>query len=207
VLEAAQPKIYLASRSPRRRELLDQVGIDYDVLTCREDVRRGADVDETPLAQEPARDYVLRLACAKAQSAWQRVGERKLARYPVLAADTTVVLGKRIIGKPADREQAMQILRQLSGRRHQVLSAVAVCRAQALATALSASTVEFKVLTEAEIRDYCATAEPLDKAGAYAAQGRAAAFIRKLSGSYSGVVGLPLYETVQLLREFGIGAA
>ncbi|HTP94342.1 MAG TPA: Maf family protein [Burkholderiales bacterium] len=197
-------RIYLASRSPRRRELLKQIGVAYELLLYREDARRGPDVDERPEPAEAASDYVLRVARSKAETAWRRVTERKLPHRPVLAADTAVVLDERILGKPAGREQAAEMLSQLSDRVHQVLTAVAVHDGNALKTALSASEVEFRELSAQEIRRYLAGAEAYDKAGAYAVQGRAAVYIRRLSGSYSGVVGLPLYETAELLREFGI---
>ena len=198
-------RIYLASRSPRRRELLRQIGVAYSVLLFREDSRRGADLDERPLEAEAPAVYVQRVSRAKAELAWQRVAQRNLPQHPVLAADTTVVLDERILGKPAGPEQAIETLATLSGRRHQVLTAIALCRGSVLETALSASEVEFRHLSAQEIRRYVATGEPLDKAGAYAVQGRAAAFIRHISGSYSGVMGLPLYETAELLRRFGVG--
>ena len=196
--------IYLASRSPRRRELLKQIGIGFELLLFREDSKRGVDLDERPLEHESAGEYVIRVARAKADMAWQRVADRRLFRRPVLAADTTVALGNDIFGKPADRDEAAEMLNRLAGRTHQVLTAVAVCREDILHTALSVSEVEFKPLSEQEIRHYVASGEPLDKAGAYAVQGRAAAFIQRLAGSYSGVMGLPLYETAELLHKFGI---
>lgn len=189
-------RIYLASRSPRRRELLKQIGASFDLLI--------PDVNEAPLEKEAPTDYVLRISRIKAEVGWMRVVERKLPRFPVLAADTVVVVGRRIIGKPSGRPGAVEMLRLLSGRSHKVFTAVSVARAGRLEQRLSVSTVRFKPLTEHEIQHYVATGEPLDKAGAYAIQGRAAAFIEKIEGSYSGVMGLPLYETTQLLAEFGI---
>lgn len=197
-------RIYLASRSPRRRELLKQIGVGYELLLLREDPARGADVDETPLPGEAPRDYVLRITRAKAEVSWLRLQQRKLPRMPVLAADTAVVLDERILGKPADSEAAAEMLRALSGREHQVLTAVALAFEQRLAIRLSLSTVGFRNLSDDEIRRYILTGEPRDKAGAYAIQGRAAGFVASLSGSYSGVMGLPLFETSELLTEFGM---
>jgi septum formation protein len=189
-------RIYLASQSPRRRELLQQIGVGFELLV--------PDVNEAPLAREAPADYVARIARIKAEVAWMRVMEGKLPRLPVLAADTTVALGRSILGKPADREEAQTMLARLSGRRHRVYTAVAVAFGGRLEQRLSATTVQFRALTEREIRHYAASGEPLDKAGAYAIQGRAAAFVSALSGSYSGVMGLPLYETAGLLADFGI---
>jgi len=197
-------RIYLASRSPRRRELLKQIGVGYEMLLLREDSARSVDVDETPLPGEAPRDYVLRITRAKAETGWLRLQQRKLPHMPVLAADTAVVLGERIMGKPVDSAAAAEMLRALSGREHQVLTAVALAFDKRLAMRLSVSTVSFKSLSDDEIRRYILTGEPLDKAGAYAIQGRAAAFISSLGGSYSGVMGLPLFETTQLLTEFGM---
>lgn len=197
-------RIYLASRSPRRRELLRQAGIAYEILLYREDSRRGVDVDETPHAGEDPRDYVLRMARIKAQAASLRLHQRRLLDYPVLSADTTVVLDGRILGKPADRAQALAMLSELSGRSHEVLTAIAVCRQDRLETRLSVSVVEFAAVSAARLRQYVASGEPLDKAGAYGIQGRAGAFVRRLSGSYTGVMGLPLFETVELLESFGV---
>ena len=200
-------RIYLASRSPRRRELLKQIGIAFEVLLLREDLRRGSDVDERPLPAETPAAYVTRIARAKAETGWRQVAKRALPPYPVLAADTTVALDNEIISKPADAEQARQLLARLSGRTHQVLTAVAIARMNRLETALSISAVEFRQLDAGEIRRYVASGEPLDKAGAYAIQGAAAAFVRAISGSYSGIVGLPLYETAELLHRYDITPA
>ena len=197
-------RFYLASRSPRRRELLKQIGIPFEILLFREDTKRGADVDESPLADEDSRAYVLRMARIKAEAARLRMAQRKLPIYPVLAADTTVVVDTTILGKPADLEEASAMLTLLSGRKHEVLTAVAVCHVDRLETRLSVSSVEFGLLSAQKIRQYVASGEPLDKAGAYAIQGRAGAFVRHLSGSYSGVMGLPLYETTELLDAFGL---
>ena len=195
--------IYLASRSSRRRELLKQIGVSFEVLLLREGPQRAADFDETPLAGELPSDYVLRIAQAKAEAGWARLGQRRLMRFPVLSADTTVALDAQILSKPADREEAVAFLRQLSGKTHQVHSAVAVKFDHRLEVALSTTDVLFRELEEQEIRQYVVSGEPQDKAGAYAIQGRAAVFVRAISGSYSGVMGLPLYETSQLLAKFG----
>jgi len=198
-------RLYLASRSPRRRELLKQIGIGHEVLLFRENPARSLDVDETPLPNEAPCNYVQRIARAKAEHGGYCVKQRMLPRLPVLAADTAVVLGERILGKPNGRDGALEMLNALSGRSHEVLTAVAVTLGERLIMRLSVSTVEFKTLSADEILHYAATGEPLDKAGAYAIQGRAAAFVAHLSGSYSGVMGLPLFETAELLSEFGVG--
>ncbi|HEV7477506.1 MAG TPA: Maf family protein, partial [Burkholderiales bacterium] len=157
------------------------------------------EVNEDPLAGEAPAAYVERVARAKAESGWRRMMQRNLPQAPVLAADTTVALGSRILGKPASREEAAEMLAALSGTRHEVLTAVALQQGEWLESALSVSEVEFKKLTDEEIRQYVATGECDDKAGAYAIQGRAARFIIELRGSYTGVMGLPLYETSQLI--------
>lgn len=200
-------RIYLASRSPRRRELLKQIGVNFELLLLREHPVRGNDVDETPLPGEAPGDFVLRIAQAKAEAGWLRITERRLPRLlhrlPLLAADTAVVLDGVILGKPGGAEPAVRMLRSLAGRTHQVLTAVAVVYDDQMELRLSASNVTFAPMGEHEIRHYVASGEPLDKAGAYAIQGRAAAFVTRLEGSYSGVMGLPLYETAELLRHFG----
>ena len=193
-------RIYLASRSPRRRELLKQLGVTFEVLLFREAERRGADVDETPQADERAEDYVQRVAQAKAQAGTLYMAQRKLPVYPVLGADTTVTLDGYILGKPSGEEEAIEMLRALSGRTHEVMTAVSICRLDTVSTRLSLSEVAFAPLSESQIRAYVATGEPLDKAGAYAIQGRAAAFVRRMSGSYTGIMGLPLFETAELLK-------
>ena len=198
--------IYLASRSPRRRELLKQIGVTFEIVLLREEVKRGADVDETALPNEKPDVYALRIACTKAELAARYMGRRALPARPVLAADTTVVCDDRIIGKPADREDAVGILKLLAGRQHEVITAVALATPSRLEKAVSVSRVWFRSLGEDEIRRYVATGEPLDKAGAYAVQGRAAAFTTRIEGSFSGIMGLPLAETADLLRKFGIDA-
>ena len=197
-------KIYLASRSPRRRELLAQIGVGFDLLLLRDDPARGNDVDESPLSGENPHDYVLRVSHAKAEVGWRRVQQRRLPHFPVLGADTVVVLNDRIMGKPANRDEAMEMLLALSGKRHEVLTAVAVAHAGRIEQKLSATIVQFGKLTDHVVRRYAMTGEPFDKAGAYAIQGHAAAFIEKIEGSYSGVMGLPLYETAELLASFGV---
>jgi septum formation protein len=191
--------IYLASRSPRRRELLTQIGVRYSLLLFRSRPESKEEVNEDPLEGEAPAVYVERVARAKAESGWRRMMQRNLPQAPVLAADTTVALAGRIFGKPASRDEAAQMLAALSGTRHEVLTAVALAQGDWLESALQVSEVEFKKLGDDEIRQYVATGECDDKAGAYAIQGRAARFIVDMRGSYSGVMGLPLYETCQLL--------
>jgi septum formation protein len=198
--------IYLASRSARRRELLSQIGVPYQVLLLREDLRRGIDVDETRLAGEPPDVHVMRVAQAKAESAARQIPARGLTRAPVLGADTSVVVGDETLGKPASADDAANMLGRLSGCRHQVLTAVAVVYGDRLETALSFSEVEFRELSQADIQHYIESGEPFDKAGAYAIQGKAAIFARTIEGSYSGIMGLPLFETAELLRRVGIDA-
>lgn len=198
-----QPRIYLASQSPRRRELLKQIGINFEMLLLRSDARRNIFVDETPQPGEQPEAYVRRVSLAKAEAGYAALNFRNLPSFPVLAADTTVTLGGEILGKPDNAEHAGAMLRRLSGREHQVLSAVAVVLEDHAEVALSVSTVRFAVLAEERIRRYLHTREYTDKAGGYAIQGYAGAFIEHLSGSYSGVMGLPLFETVQLLQQFG----
>ncbi len=194
--------IYLASRSPRRRELLQLLGVAFDELLAHE--MHGADADETPLTGEAPVVYAMRVARAKAELGWRQVAARGLAVLPVLAADTTVAIGEEILGKPADALDAQRMLRRLTGRTHWVHTAVAVAHRDRIETALSSSAVEFRNLDDTEIEAYVAGGEPLDKAGAYAIQGEAAAFVRTLTGSYSGIMGLPLAQTAALLRMFGI---
>jgi septum formation protein len=185
--------IYLASGSPRRRELLRQIGVSYRVIDTA--------VDETALKDEAALAYVSRVAAAKANAGW--LCSRDPNDAPVLAADTAVVLDGSILGKPRDRGDALDILRRLSGRSHEVLTAVALRVAAGLGSRISLSVVTFRSIDAAEAGAYWDTGEPRDKAGAYAIQGRAATFIADLRGSYSGVMGLPLFETAELLRAAG----
>ena len=191
--------IYLASRSPRRRELLAQIGIRYHLLLFRSRPGETVDVDESTFGGEAPEAYVERMARTKVEAGWQRMLQRNLPRAPVLSADTTVALEGKIFGKPADREDAAAMLAALSGRSHEVLTAVALKSDDWMESALSRSEVRFKALTAAEIAAYVETGECDDKAGAYAIQGRAARFVVDLHGSYSGVMGLPLYETGNLL--------
>ncbi len=190
--------IYLASRSPRRQELLGQIGVKFMAMEI--------DVDETVLGGESPRTYVERLARAKSVAGWQRVERDDLPRAPVLGADTTVAIDGRILGKPVDRREAAQMLASLSGRLHEVLTAVSLKFGPRLESAVSVSEVRFKTLTNEEIARYVATGECEDKAGAYGIQGHAARFVADLHGSFSGVMGLPLYETAQLMDQLGSAA-
>lgn len=203
-------RIHLASRSPRRRELLEQIGIDYAVIDI--------EVDETRRTAEAACDYVLRVAADKARAGLATLSAQETAPAAaqaapsppepiVLAADTSVVIGTDILGKPDDATDALRMLADLSGREHQVLSGVALATVSGITTALSTSTVRMRETSAEERAAYVATGEPLDKAGAYAIQGGAAVFIEHLEGSYSGVMGLPLFETANLLRDCGALAA
>jgi septum formation protein len=186
--------VYLASASPRRRALLAQIGVPFQVLTVM--------VDEARQPGEAPDAYVLRLAREKADAGWRARPLRHPS--PVLAADTTVVLDGRILAKPADRSEGERMLRELGGRTHAVLTAVAVATAEGLIARTSRSEVTFRAISAAEARDYWATGEPRDKAGGYAIQGGAAIFIADLRGSYSGVMGLPLFETAELLEQAGV---
>ncbi|WP_133716656.1 Maf family protein [Methylocaldum gracile] len=191
-MDTRSPQIILASASPRRRELLDQLGIAYDVMP--------AAIHEHPQPNEPPEAYVQRVAAEKSLETWKSSG----GRLPVLAADTEVVLDGNILGKPQDFEHASRMLSQLAGREHRVLSAVSLRKGDRHWEALSVSSVSFRRMSQEEIEAYWATGEPRDKAGAYAIQGKGAVFIRHLSGSYSGVMGLPLFETAELLKCVGI---
>ncbi len=188
------PALLLASRSPRRRELLEQAGIAFRVVDVL--------VDETVRPGEAPAAYVARVAADKARAAVQALPVD--GRAPVLAADTSVVVDGKVLGKPADSQHAAAMLRRLSGRTHEVMTAVALADGARLHSALSTSRVRFRALSDADIDAYVATGEPVDKAGAYAIQGIAACFIEHLDGSYSGVMGLPLFETAQLLAQVGI---
>ncbi len=189
--------LYLASQSPRRLELLRQIGLLPTAL------RLGAVIDETPLPGEDAVAYVARLARRKAEAGVQAIAERRLPVLPVVAADTTVTIDHAILGKPADADEAAAMLRRYSGRTHTVLTGVAVALGGRLESAISESEVHFKPLSETEIAAYVASKEGYDKAGGYGIQGRAALFVARLSGSYSGVMGLPLFETSELLKAVG----
>ena len=191
--------IYLASRSPRRRELLSQIGVRYHLLLFRERVGEKPDVDESVLEGEAPAAYVERMARAKADTGWRRMLQRNLPPAPVLAADTTVALDGRIYGKPENRAEAEEILAALAGKRHEVLTAVALKNQDWIEVALSTSEVQLKALSRDDIAQYVASGEGDDKAGAYGIQGRAARFVAEIRGSYSGIMGLPLFETGQLI--------
>ncbi|CAN5205804.1 Maf family protein [soil metagenome] len=197
-------KIYLASKSPRRRELLRQIGVEFELMMLRDHPPRGPEVSEIVMPGELPADYVTRVAREKADFAWNTLLYRRLPNRPILAADTTVALGTRIFGKPANQAEAIDMLKALSGRTHQVLTSVAICHDGEMLQITQTSDVAFGVLTEEVIRAYCATSEPYDKAGGYAIQGLAALFIQDIAGSYSGIMGLPLFETAQLLQQAGI---
>ena len=201
-----QKKIYLASKSPRRRELLRQVGIDFDILSLRSDPARAVDVSEEAFANEPALDYVARVAREKGAFGWNLLHLRRMPVRPVLSADTTVTIDGEILGKPADRNEAAAMLERLSGRTHQVLTSVALHYTDVFEQVTQVSNVRFAQLTPAAIRAYCATPEPYDKAGAYGIQGLAALFIEHIEGSHSGIMGLPVFETAQLLQKAGVSA-
>ena len=197
--------IFLASRSPRRRELLQQIGVRFEPLLFREGARADTDTDEAVIAGEDPDAYVRRIAQMKANAAWQRVTMRRgLQKKPVLVADTTVALANEILGKPADRADAERMLALLSGTQHRVLTAVAITFEGRVEMAVSESLVTFAPIGAEHIAAYVKSGEPFDKAGAYAVQGRAAAFIERIEGSYTGIMGLPLYETTRLLAKFGI---
>jgi septum formation protein len=200
------PALYLASRSPRRRELLTQLGQPFLLLPFRGVQREDLDVSEDVREGEDADTYVARVARAKALGGEKRLGWRRLGAGLVLSADTTVELDGEILGKPADTADAARMLAKLSGRTHRVLTAVAVSDSHRLEHVLSVSTVRFARLEQRDIDRYVASGEPMDKAGAYGIQGRAGAFVEHIEGSYTGIVGLPLNETWQLLRRFGMPA-
>lgn len=188
----SNPKLVrLASASPRRAELLRQIGIGFE--------QSAVNVPEVPRPDEAPEVFVLRLALAKA-----RAGVEQGGGLPVLGADTVVVVDEQILGKPRDREDGLAMLARLAGREHQVYTGVALVDSEQELTRLSVSNVEFDQLNAAQLAAYWASGEPADKAGAYAIQGLGACFVRRLEGSYSGVMGLPLYETAELLRAFGI---
>ena len=193
--------IYLASQSPRRSQLLEQIGVPHRLLLP--DAQEDAEALEAALPGESPTAYVQRVTALKLDAALARLKRRGLPPAPVLCADTTVALGRRILGKPADAAEARAMLEALSGRSHRVLTAVALGAGRRRGAALSVSTVRFAPLDAARIRAYVASGEPLGKAGAYAVQGRAAAFIAHIAGSHSGIMGLPVFETAELLRGFG----
>jgi septum formation protein len=188
-----KPLILLASASPRRSALLTQIGVEHQV--------RPVDIDERIQPGEAPAQYVRRLAIAKAETLWSRLMEQD--RQPVLGSDTSVALANEILGKPADRADGLQMLKRLSARTHQVYTAVALRHAAGCETRLSVSEVTFRALSRTEMEAYWRSGEPVDKAGGYAIQGQAALFIERIAGSYSGIVGLPLFETAELLHMIG----
>src|SRR5659263_164332 len=193
--------IYLASHSPRRRQLLEQLGVRHELLLP--DADEDTEALELVLPNEPPAAYVKRVTQLKLDAALRRLKRRGLPAAPILCSDTTVALGRKIYGKPTDPADATRMLTELSSKTHRVLTAVAVATARKREQALSESRVTFAALTPQQIQTYVDSGEPMGKAGAYAVQGRAAAFISHLSGSYSGIMGLPMFETAQLLRLFG----
>lgn len=203
-MKPIEHRIYLASKSPRRRELLRQIGVEFSLLMLRDQTPRGPEVTEEIRPGEPAQDYVNRVALEKAVCAEQTMLWRKLPPRPILSADTSVAIDGQILGKPADPDEAASMLKLLSGRTHQVLTSVCIRHDLQTWQITHVSEVQFAPLSEADISVYCTTAEPYDKAGGYAIQGFAAVFITEIAGSYSGIMGLPLFETAQLLREVGI---
>jgi len=203
-MKVLDKKIYLASKSPRRRELLRQVGVEFELLSLRADPARGVDVSEDVNGDEPALDYVERVARAKGAFAWDVLHLRRMPLRPVLSADTTVSIDGHILGKPADPPDAIAMLERLSGRTHQVLTSVTLHSIDIVEQVTQVSNVRFARLSPETIRAYCATAEPYDKAGAYGIQGLAALFIEHIEGSHSGIMGLPVFETAQLLRKAGV---
>ena len=198
--------IYLASQSPRRSQLLEQLGVPHQLLVANTDGDLGEDAEaiEVVHGQEAPAAYVQRVTALKLDAAVARHQRRGLPAAPILCSDTTVALGRQILGKPEDEADAARMLKSLSGTTHRVLTAVAVAHGRKKMAALSVSRVRFDVLSPAMVRAYVASGEPMGKAGAYAVQGRAAAFIAHISGSYSGIMGLPMFETAQLLRQAGV---
>jgi septum formation protein len=197
--------VYLASQSPRRRELLTQWGVRHELLLP--DADEDAEALEAVRANEAPASYVQRVTALKLEAAMARLKRRGLPAAPVLCADTTVALGRRILGKPADAAEARRMLADLSGRPHRVLTAVAVGKGARRWTALSASSVVFDALTPTQIRRYVEGGEPMGKAGAYAIQSALAGWIGHIEGSHSGIMGLPLFETAQLLKKAGVKLA
>ncbi len=194
--------IYLASQSPRRRQLLEQLGVKYELLLA--DESEDAELLEAVLKNELPATYVQRVTGLKLEAAVARLRRRKLKLAPILCSDTTVALGRVIYGKPENAADAVRMLTELGGTTHRVLTAVAVQAGKRRFGALSSSRVSFECMTGAQIREYVATGEPLGKAGAYAVQGRAAVHITEIKGSYSGIMGLPLWETARMLRGAGV---
>ncbi|MGC6404899.1 Maf family protein [Bisgaard Taxon 45] len=197
-------QFYLASNSPRRAQILQQLGFRFDIICC--------EIDETPLCHEKGEDYVLRMAIEKNNAVRQQWQQAKLSPnaphvvppLPFLSADTSVILDDKILGKPKNEADAATMLRALSGRTHQVITAVCVADDKQMQTAVQISNVRFKPLTEKEIQGYIATGEPMDKAGAYGIQQLGGVFVEHIEGSFSSVMGLPVFETVALLKSFGV---
>ncbi|MFC1026725.1 Maf family protein [Pasteurella multocida] len=193
-------QFYLASNSPRRAQILQQLGFRFALYCC--------EIDETPLPDEKGADYVLRMAIEKNNAARQQWQQAKFSQngphLPFLSADTSVILEDKILGKPKNEADARAMLRALSARTHQVITAVCVADENRMQTAIQTSLVRFKVLTEKEIQGYIATGEPMDKAGAYGIQQLGGVFVEHIEGSFSGVMGLPVCETVALLKAFGV---
>lgn len=196
-------RLYLASRSPRRRELLHQMGVDFDTIAFGDGMHKDPEVDETPFPGEDPVVYVERVTRAKAEFGLALLAERHLPLRPVLSADTTLEFNGQIIGKPVDAADATAILQRLSGQTHHVLTGVAVSHQGQTEYVLSRSQVRFRELEEDEIRHYVISGEPMDKAGAYGIQGKAGLFVEYIAGSYTGIMGLPVCETGQLLKRFG----
>ena len=197
--------IYLASQSPRRSQLLQQMGVEHTILVANTDgdIHEDAEAIEVVLPGEAPRDYVQRVTGLKLDAAVARLARRGLADAPVLTSDTTVALGAEILGKPADAAEATAMLSQLSGQTHEVLTAVALQQGTQRLQALCVSKVRFMPMSAAQIQAYVESGEPFGKAGAYGVQGLAAAMIEHIEGSYSGIMGLPVFETAQLLRQIG----
>lgn len=194
--------IYLASQSPRRQQLLQQLGVRHELLLP--DADEDAESLEAHRPGESPADYVQRVTALKLDAALHRLRRRGLPAAPVLCSDTTVALGRRLYAKPMDEQDALRMLGELSGRTHRVLTAVALGTARRVHAALSVSRVRFAALSQKDLQAYVRSGEPMGKAGAYAVQGRAATFIERIEGSYSGIMGLPLFETAQLLRELRV---
>ena len=194
--------VYLASQSPRRAQLLGQLGVRHELLLAAPD--EDAEALETVLSSESPTAYVQRVTGLKLDAAVARHGRLGLAPAPILCADTTVALGRKLFGKPDDADHAQRMLAMLAGRTHRVLTAVAVQHGRERHTALSVSRVRFAPMPESQIARYVASGEPLGKAGAYGIQGAAAAFVEHIAGSYSGIMGLPMFETAQLLCRVGL---
>ncbi|TFW10100.1 septum formation inhibitor Maf [Oxalobacteraceae bacterium OM1] len=203
-MKPADTKIYLASKSPRRRELLRQIGVEFELLLLRGESPRGPDVNEDALPDEAPDVYVARVTRDKAEYAAKTMLWRRLPMRPILAADTTVTIDGRILGKPANADEAFDMLKSLSGRTHEVLTSIALWHDENVWQATQVSKVTFAKVSDDMLRAYCATPEPFDKAGAYGVQGLAAVFIEHIAGSYTGIMGLPLFETAQLLRNVGV---